>query len=99
MDNDNDALMLEQSDGALTVLMVKFRMASIDDRATMRPSLMKLIDDSADFRLRLVKEGVITTEDDLKEMGKIRDEIDAAGSKQALLLAIARTAAFIATKI
>src|SRR5215475_9640223 len=99
MDKDNDSLMLEQSDGALTVLMVKFRMASLDDRAAMRPSLMKLIDNSAEFRLRLFKEGVITTEDDLNEIGKIRDEIDAAGSKQALLLAIARTVAFIAMKI
>lgn len=96
---DKDTLMLEQSGDALTVLMVKFRRSSIDDRATLRPSLIELMNDHTDFQLRLIKEGVITTDEDLAEMKAIREEIDRAASRQALLLAIARTVAFIATKI
>jgi hypothetical protein len=96
---DNDSLMLERMGEALTILMVRFRQSSIDDRADLRPPLLELMNDSADYQNRLLKENVLTSEADLEDMRVIRSEIDLAASKQALLLAIARTSLFIATKI
>ena len=98
-DNDNDAVMLQQMGDAITDLEVKFRAASLEDRMAMRPAIEQLLNDYADYRLRLLKEGVITTRDDLVEMKQIQAQIDAAASKQDLIKAIARTAAFVATKI
>ena len=99
MPQDNDAVMLKQIGNAITDLEVKFRGASLQDRVVIRPSLEELLNDYADYRLRLLKEGVITTDKDLAEMKQIRAKIDAAAQKQELIKAIARTVAFIATKV
>ena len=96
---DNDSLMLERMGEALTILMLKFRQSNIDDRAILRPSLFELMNNSADYQKRLLNEGVITTEEDIEDMKVIRLEMDRAAGRQALLLAIARTSIFIATKI
>jgi hypothetical protein len=96
---DNDSIMLERMGEALTILMLKFRRSSIDDRAVLRPSLFELMNDSADYQKKLLKEGVITTEEDIEDMKVIRLEMDHAAGRQALLLAIARASTFIAAKI
>lgn len=96
---DNDAVLLQQMGNAITDLEVKFRAASLEDRMTLRPALEELLDDYAEYRLRLLKEGVITDDSELAEMRKIQTEIDAAAQKQDLMKAIARSIAFIATKI
>jgi len=99
MPQDNDAVMLEQMGNSVTDLEVKFRASSLDDRVAMRPSLVELLNDYASYRLRLLKEGVITNDADLEEMQKIQQQIADAAQKQDLIKAIARTVAFIATKI
>ncbi len=96
---DNDAVMLQKMGYAITDLEVKFRASSLEDRIAMRPSVEQLLNDYADYRMRLLKEGVITTDADLEEMKKIKKDIDSAAKKQELIKAIARTAAFIATKV
>ncbi len=99
MPQDNDAVMLKQMGDAVTDLEVKFRASSLGDRVAMRPSLEELVNDYANYRLRLLKEGVITTDADLEEMKQIQRQIAAAAQKQDLIKAIARTVAFVATKI
>ncbi len=99
MPQDNDAVMLQQMGNAITDLEVKFRAASLEERMTMRPSIEQLLNDYATYRLRLLKEGIITTDADLAEMQQIQSDITAAARRQDLIKAIARTAAFIATKI
>jgi hypothetical protein len=49
--------------------------------------------------LRLLKEGVITADEDLQKMDGIKKEIDQAAKLEDMLKAIAKTIAFIATKI
>lgn len=95
---DNDAKMLEAMGDAVTRLQIKYRNSSISDRIKMKPDLEKLIQDYVDFQLKLIEEGVITTDADLKEMEDIRREIDNAAQTQALVQAIARTIAFIAKR-
>jgi len=54
--------------------------------------------DYVDFQLKLIQEGVITTDADLEEMEDIRREIDNAARTQEIVQAIARTIAFIAKR-
>ena len=96
---DNDTQMLETMGDALVDLQVKYRNSSLVDRMTMKASLEQLLEDYAEYQLRLLKEGVITTDADLKEMKQIQAEIDSAAESQKLLAALARTIAFVATKI
>lgn len=96
---DRDAEMLQKMGNALVDLQVKYRNSSLSERMTMKPALDELIKDYAEYQLRLLKEGVITTDDDLKEMDEIKSEIDKAAKTEDLLKAIARTIAFVATKV
>jgi len=96
---DNDTKMIKEMGEALIDLQVKYRSSSLSDRMTMKPALEELLDDYAHLQMRLIKEGVITTDGDLEEMAKIKEEIDQAAKQEALLMVIARTIAFIATKV
>lgn len=96
---DNDARMLEIMGHAITDLQVKFRNCTLQERVEMRPLLEDMLEDYARYSLRLLKEGIITTDEQIAEMEAIKKEIDRAASKQAVLAAIAKTIAFVATKI
>lgn len=96
---DNDAVMLEKLGNAIVDLQVKYRAAPLKDRMLMRPSLDELLKDHAQYSSRLIKEGVITSEQELEEMKEIKNQIDSAASTQALIAALGKTIAFVATKI
>lgn len=97
--DDKDTLMLKQMGNAVVELQVKYRKSGLADRMALKPALEELLGDYAEYQMRLLKEGVISTDEDLKEMAKIKKQIDKAAAKEALLKIIARTVAFIATKI
>lgn len=96
---DKDAQMLEKMGNAIIDLEVKYRSSNLSDRAALKPVLEELLMDYAEYQLRLIKEGVITIDDDLREMDEIRAEIDKAAKREALLKALARTIAFVAAKV
>jgi hypothetical protein len=99
MANDNDAVMLQKLGDALTSLQVKYRASALADRMAMKPSLDELMSDYSTYQLKLLKEGIITTADDLRTMDDIKSAIDSAAKKEALAAAIAKTIGFIATKV
>lgn len=96
---DNDSRILQEMGNTIIEFQVKYRQSSLADRMAMKPLLEELLHDYAKYQIRLLKEGVITTDEDLDEMAQIKDEIDKAAEKQELIKAIARTVAFIAAKI
>lgn len=96
---DNDALMLQKLGSALTDLQVKFRASPLSDRMAMKPSLEELMNDYNTYQLKLVKEGIITTDADLKEMDAIKADIATAAKLQDLAAVIAKTIAFIAPRV
>ncbi|MEW6108405.1 MAG: hypothetical protein AB1632_04435 [Nitrospirota bacterium] len=96
---DRDAEMLQKMGNAVVDMQVKYRSSALSERMAMKPAMEELLNDYADYQLRLIKEGVITTEDDLKEMDDIKKEIDQAAKTEDILKAIAKTIAFIATKV
>jgi len=96
---DRDTQMLQEMGNAVIALQIKFRNSTLADRMAIKPALEELLSDYADYQIRLLKEGVITSEGDLAEMNNIREEIEHAAKKEALLKAIGKTIAFIAVKI
>jgi oligoribonuclease NrnB/cAMP/cGMP phosphodiesterase (DHH superfamily) len=96
---DNDTKMIKEMGEALIDLQVKYRSSSLSDRMALKPALEELLADYAELQKRLIKEGVITTDEDLEEMTKIKEEIDRAAKQEGLLKVIARTIAFIAIKV
>jgi hypothetical protein len=96
---DNDAEMLERMGNAIIVLQKKFRESDLEERMAMRPGLEEMLEDHAEYEMKLLKEGVISTQSDLKEMAKIKAQIDSAANKQTILLGIARLIGFIAARV
>jgi hypothetical protein len=96
---DNDAKILAAMGNALVDLQVKYRNSPLADRMMMKPTLDQLVQDYAEYQIRLLKEGVVSSDTDLQEMQQIQAEIKKAASTQKLLVALARTVAFVATKI
>jgi len=97
---DNDAKMLELLGNSVTALELKLR--ATNDFATQRelePELEELVEKYSALRKKLREGPVIMTEQDIAGMTQIRDEIDAAADKQSMLLAIARTVAFIGMRV
>ena len=96
---DRDTQMLQEMGNAVIALQMKFRNSPLADRMAIKPALEELLSDYADYQIRLLKEGIITSEQDLTEMADIRQEIEQAAEKEALLKAIGKTIAFVAVKI
>jgi len=96
---DRDTQMLQEMGNAVITLQMKFRNSPLADRMAIKPALEELLSDYADYQIRLLKEGIITSEQDLTEMADIRQEIEQAAEKEALLKAIGKTIAFVAVKI
>lgn len=96
---DRDTQMLQEMGNAVIALQMKFRNSPLADRMAIKPALEELLSDYADYQIRLLKEGIITSEQDLAEMANIRQEIEQAAEKEALLKAIGKTIAFVAVKI
>lgn len=96
---DNDSKMLLALGEGLIDLQLKYRASSLTDRMTLKPALDQLLADYADYQIRLLKEGTITTAEDLTEMAAIKKQIDKAAECQKVLAAFARTIAFVATKV
>lgn len=97
---DNDTKMLELLGNSLTDLEVKFR--ETNDFATqqeLEPQIESLVAQITTLRKKLRGGPVIMTDEDIAGMTEIQEEIDAAADKQSMLLAIARTAAFIAMRV
>lgn len=96
---DNDARMIEALGTALTELQLRYRAANLRDRLILKPALAELLDDYARYQVKLLKEGVITTDEDLAEMKQIREAIENAARNQELVAALGRTLAFVAARV
>lgn len=94
---DNDAEMLRAMGNTITDLQVRYRMASLDDQATLISPLQEMLRDYGEYQARLIKAGTITTDAELDEMKAIEDSISDAATRQDLLLAFARITALIAS--
>ncbi len=96
---DKDTEMLKKMGNAAVDLQIKYRESSPSEQAEIRPQLDELLTKYAAYQIKLLDEGIITTDADLVEMAEIRDEINQAAQKQQLVQAIAKTIVFVAKKV
>lgn len=93
---DNDAEMLRVMGNTITDLQIKYRAATLDDKAVLIAPLKELLQDYGDYQARLLKAGTITSEAELAQMKAIQTAISDDADRQDLLIAIAKIVALIA---
>lgn len=96
---DKDVEMLRNTGNAVVDLQIKYRSSSLSERMEIRPQLDELLKKYTEYQIVLLREGVITSDEDLKEMVEIQKEIDQAAQTQQLVKAFAKTIVFVAKKV
>ena len=66
------------------------------EQALLRPQIEVATTNLALARIKLLKSGTLAAQDDVEEIQRIHDEIDAAADSQATLIAAVRFVAFLA---
>ena len=89
--SDTDQIILDEAKESVFILDKAYRKAirngDIDTVMELKPKVEEAYDNYSSARLKLLEEGVVTTEEDVKQMRLIRSEIDEAANTQELLVA------------
>ena len=94
---DSDTLMIEEASNAVLEIDVKYRLLdNPDDREDLEPARDAAFDAFSRARVKLLKPGLITTEEDLEKMKNLRMKIEKAADIQDLIIAGVRVASFLA---
>lgn len=96
---DNDAEMLKRMGNQITDLQVKYRALPLGELMVVHPALMQLLEEYARYQAKLLMIGIITTEDDLKEIKEIKKSVDSAAGTMDLLAAIGKLISFIVVRV
>ena len=88
--------LLDSAQAAVNEIEQRFNASSFAEQVAMKSDRDKAFNAFAAARLKSIQSGITCTADDLKEMRKLRDEVNAAADKQSLLVAIGRVAGFLA---
>ena len=95
---DNDAKMLKRLGNQITNLQVKYRALSLDEQMSIQPALVQLLEEYGRYQAKLVMIGIITTDDDLKEIQKLKKGVDEAANQIDMLAAIGNLISFIVVR-
>jgi hypothetical protein len=97
---DNDEIILEDAKETAFALDKAYRRAilkrDLESITNLKPKVDAAYDQYSMARLNLMKEGVLTTDEDVAKMRLIRAEIDQAASTQSIIEGAVKFAAFIA---
>ena len=85
---DNDTLVLQDAAQAVLAIDIQYKLASFNDQQKLKGERDKAFNAYSNARLKLLQQGVICTEADVKEMNKIRQEIEQAAQTQSLIAGI-----------
>lgn len=89
--SDTDQIVLDEAKESAFILDKAYRRAirngDIDAVMELKPKVEEAYNEYSSARLKLLEEGVITTDEDVKEMRLIRAEIDEAADTQQLIAA------------
>jgi hypothetical protein len=95
----NDAKMLRMIKDTLDGLALTYQNSNFETQQQLEPQIQDLRDQYDALRGKMNGNANLITAADLTQMSQIRDEIDQAADTQALILAIARVAFFVGTKL
>ena len=93
---DNDALTLKEAGAAVQEIDLRYRGLNIDDKADLKPERDATFNAYSTARRKLLEEGVITSDDDVKNMKALREEVEKAAETQQLVVVAGRVAVFLA---
>ena len=96
---DNDAKMLKRLGNQITNLQVKYRGLSLDEQMSIQPALVQLLEEYGRYQAKLVMIGIITTDDDLTEIQKLKKSVDDTANKIDMLAAIGKLISFIVVRV
>lgn len=96
---DNDAEMLKRMGNQITNLQVKYRGLSLDEQMSVHPALVQLLEEYARYQAKLLMIGIITTDQDLKDIREIKKSVDDAADRMDLLTAIGKLISFIVVRV
>lgn len=98
---DTDLMVLEDARDAVFALEKAYRKAllsnNLDDMSAIETKLEEAENNLSSARLKLLQGAVITTDDDVAEMRRIKAEIDQAASTQTILQGAVKLIALLAT--
>ena len=93
---DTDSLTLTEASDAVLRIDLRYRtLLNIDDKEDLKPTRDQVFAAYTSARLKLLEEGVMTTQADVDEMEALRGEIEQAAEKQALIRGGVRVAGFL----
>jgi hypothetical protein len=88
--------LLKEAKAAVDLMEDKYQDASFDDKVDLKPERDKILNAYRAARDKLIAQSVVCTEDDVLEMQKLREEIQQAAAKQALLSGFLKVAGLLA---
>jgi len=89
-------LVLEQASNAVLSIDRKYRNADFNGKISLKDERDKLYNEYAKARLKLLEDGMICTDDNVKEMMEIRAEIEQAIQTQSIVIGIGKLVKFLA---
>ena len=92
---DNDEQILESARAAAQELDIRYKAANLDGKVRLKASRDKLFSAYATCRIELLEDGVIATDEDVRQMKELRAEIDQAATNQLLAEAAVKAAKFL----
>ena len=92
---DNDSIVLSDLGDTVTMVDVKYRLASPADRLDMKEQRDQALSAYPAARDRLLADGIICTEDHILKMRIIRAEIEAAAETQSTVEGLIRLVGFL----
>ena len=99
MTDEQDREFLQEAQAALDNLYDKFHQADSATRWELRPQIEQAVTKLSEVRMALLKEGTLTKPEDLDRLRTIKQEIESAADKQAMVVAAARMIAVLATVV
>jgi len=92
---DKDLKILEDSASSVMTIDKRYRLASFNDKITMKPKRDQAFRAYVKARVNLLQDGVIATQTDVKKMAEIKTAISRARSTQSTVEGAIGLAAFL----
>ncbi len=96
---DNDSIMLEELGTAVILMQQRYRAAPLADWPDIQGKLQEAMAQYLLYQAFLLKQGTISSEQDIAEMRDIKKDIDEAAETQEFVAAMTRFAVFIGSKV
>jgi hypothetical protein len=93
---DSNTLFLQTASAVMNELDIRYMEADLDGKMQLKDDLDKAMMTFSEIRCRLLESEVICTPDDVVQMQRLRQEVNKAGSVQAVLSTLVRLTRFLA---